>query len=125
MCRSLSSAREHFSLRVVYPMTSYVAHHTKKKQILARREAALRRLIDADAVADKLNAAAEDVRDARIRVLRVQRSIIVPKGDAGTQYAKIDAKIEVLANTPAAAILAEFGCAVDSNGDLNGGASGT
>ena len=106
-------------------MTSYVAHHTKKKQILARREAALRRLIDADAVADKLNAAAEDVRDARIRVLRVQRSIIVPKGDAGTQYAKIDAKIEVLANTPAAAILAEFGCAVDSNGDLNGGASGT
>ena len=111
--------------RVVSRMANYLVHHTKKKQILARKEAALQRLIDGKATSGKLMAAAEDVRDARIRVLRVQRSIIVPKGDADTQYAKIDAKIETLSNTSAATILAEFGCAVPADGDFNGGASGT
>ncbi len=91
-------------------MTSYIAHHTKKKQILERKEAALQRLIDAGAPAAKLLTAATEVRDARIRVLRVQRSIIVPKDDADDKYAIIDRKIEVIANTSAATILAEFGC---------------
>ena len=50
-------------------MTNYIAHHTKKKQILARKEAVLHRLIDSDSPPDKLIAAAEDVRDARIRDL--------------------------------------------------------
>jgi hypothetical protein len=98
-------------------MTAYIAHHTKKKQILARKEAALQRLIDAGAPPAKLVAAAEDVRDARIRVLRVQRSIIVPKDDADVLYAKIDRKMEVIANTSAVAILAEFDYAVDSDSD--------
>ena len=40
-------------------MTSYVAHHTKKKQILARKEMALQRFIDAGAPVLKLVAAAE------------------------------------------------------------------
>ena len=70
-------------------MTSYIAHHTKKKQILARKEAALQRLVDSNAPSAKLVAAADEVRDARIRVLRVQRSIIVPKDDADILYAKI------------------------------------
>ena len=106
-------------------MTSYVAHHTKKKQILARKEAALQRLIDSAAPADKLIAAAGEVRDARIRVLRVKRSIIVPKGDADTQYAKIDSKTKRIAETTATAILAEFGCEIDTDGYVTGGASGT
>ncbi|TWU50673.1 hypothetical protein Poly51_39660 [Rubripirellula tenax] len=106
-------------------MTSYLAHHTKKKQILARKEAALQRLIDSAAPDRKLIAAAEEVRDARIRVLHVQRSVIVPKGDADTQYAKIDAKIERIAETTAIAILSEFGCAIDADGDVTGRASGT
>ena len=106
-------------------MTSYVAHHTKKKQILARKEAALQRLIDSAASADKLFAAAGEVRDARIRVLRVQRSIIVPKDDADTQYAKIDSKIERITETTTTAILSEFGCEIDTDGDVTGGASGT
>ena len=95
-------------------MANYIAHHTKKKQILTRKEAALARSIDANATTETLIAAAEDVRDARIRVLRSQRSTILPKGDADTQYAKIDAKIKALSNTPTATILAEFGCEVDT-----------
>ena len=94
-------------------MTSYVAHHTKKKQILARKETALNRLIDAGALVAKLIAAADEVRDARIRVLRVQRSIIAPKDEADVQYAIIDRKITGIANTSAAKILAEFGYDLD------------
>ncbi len=126
LCAAVIRLREPLiGQRVVSSMANYLVHHTKKKQILARKEATLQRLIDAEAVADKLIAAAEEVRDARIRVLRVQRSIIVPKGDADAQYAKIDAKIETLSNTSAATILAGFGCAVDTDGDFDGGASGT
>ncbi len=106
-------------------MTSYIAHHTKKKQILARKEAALQRLVASAAPAAKLVAAADDVRDARIRVLRVQRSIIVPKDDADVLYAKIDRKIQAISDTSTASILAEFGCAIESDADLDGNASGT
>ena len=104
-------------------MTSYVAHHTKKKQILARKETALQRLIDAGAPVFKLVAAAEKVRDARIRVLRVQRSVIVPKDEADVQYAKIDRKIAVIANTSTATILAEFGSDLESDVNSDRGTS--
>ena len=101
-------------------MTSYIAHHTKKKQILGRKEAALRRLVDSAAPAHKLIAAGQDIRDARIRVLRVQRSFIVPKDDANVLYAKIDSKIQAISETSVASILAEFGCVIDSDADLDG-----
>ncbi len=114
MCRSRSVREPCTDVRVVPCMANYLVHHTKKKQILARKEAALRRLIESVAPDSKLIAAAEDVRDARIRVLRVQRSIIVPKGDADAQYAKIDNKIEQIAETPATAILSEFGGSIDA-----------
>lgn len=87
-------------------MTSYIAHHTKKKQILARKEAALRRLIAANAPAPKLDAAARLVRDARIRVLHVRRSLIVPDGDVVDLYARIDSEIAKASSL--ATILAEF-----------------
>ena len=106
-------------------MTSYVAHHTKKKQILARKEAALQRLVDSNAPVTKLVAAADEVRDARIRVLHVQRSIIVPKDDADVLYAKIDRKIQTIADTPTSAILAEFGCVIEPEADVDGSADGT
>lgn len=105
-------------------MTSYVAHHTKKKQILARKEAALQRLVDAAAPTARLIAAAKEVRDARIRVLRVQRSIIVPKGDAHVLYAKIDRKIQAIADASVASILAEFGCVVEAEADFEGSTGG-
>ncbi|GAB5406714.1 MAG: hypothetical protein Aurels2KO_49450 [Aureliella sp.] len=90
-------------------MTNYIANHTKKKRIPSRKEAALRRLIDAKAPIDKLIAAAEQVRDARIRVLRVRRSLIAPTEDADLQYAKVDSQIETIRDTPATSILQEFG----------------
>jgi hypothetical protein len=90
-------------------MTSYLAHHTKKRQILARREAALQRLIASAASIEKLVAAAEAVRDARVCVLQVQRSLIVPKGDHDELCSRIDGEIERVSNTSATSILAEFG----------------
>ena len=90
-------------------MASYIAHHTKKKRILARKDADLQRLINSHTPADKLVAAAEVVRDARIRVLKVRRAFIVTGSDAASQYAKIDAKIKRVAETTATAILSEFG----------------
>jgi hypothetical protein len=90
-------------------MANYVAHYTKKKQILGRKELALRRLIDCGAAADKLMNAAAEVRDARVRVLRARRATIVPKDDAHVQYAKIDAQIEAVLDTSLPSILAEFG----------------
>ncbi len=90
-------------------MTNYIPHYTKKKQILARKEEALRRLISSRAPQDKLLGAAEVVRDARIRVLRAQRSTIVPKDDAQQAYDRIDARIQRIENTPIDAILLEFG----------------
>ena len=90
-------------------MASYIAHHTKKKRILGRKEADLQRLINTHTPADKLVAAAEVVRDVRIRVLKVRRAFIVTGSDAASQYAKIDAKIKRVAETTATAILSEFG----------------
>jgi len=55
----------------------------------------------------------------------VQRSIIVPKGDADAQYVKVDAKIERLFGASATTILSEFDCSVDADEDSNSEACGT
>ena len=89
-------------------MANYLVHHTKKKQILAREEAKLRRLIKADASSDQLTAAAERIREARIRVLRVQRAMVAPKDDADIVYERIDRAIERLAEKTTDSIVAEF-----------------
>lgn len=93
-------------------MTSYIAHYTKKKQILARKKSALQRFIDGYADVRRLIEAAEDVRDARVRVVRARRATIVPKGDAEVQYQRLDERIQAIEETPADAILAEFGYSV-------------
>ena len=99
-------------------MTNYIPHYTKKKQGLERKELALTRLVETGAANEKLVAAAEDVREARVRVLRAQRATIVPKGDADTLYKKIDSKIKAALRTSTAAILAEFGASLgDSDAD--------
>ena len=90
-------------------MANYLVHHTKKKQILHRKEAALRRLIETGALDDELLAAAAEIREARIRVLQVQRSIIIPNGDCEGKYGKVDQKINQVASLSPAEILAEFG----------------
>ncbi len=103
-----------------FGMTNYIPHYTKKKQILSRKEQALRRLVHSNAPDDKLVAAAEEVRDARVRVrvrvLRAQRATIVPKDDACKQYEKIDARIQTIAETSIAIILSEFGYTSNGNG---------
>lgn len=103
-------------------MTNYIPHYTKKKQILGRKESTLKRLISSNASSDKLVAAAEDVRDARVRVLRAHRATVVPKDDAQTLYDKIDRRIKSILETPIKSILAEFGCEIgdDSNLDDSG-----
>lgn len=95
-------------------MANYIAHHTKKKQILARNEANLRRLVNASAPATKLITAAVDVRNSRIRVLRVTRSLIAPKGNMNANYEKIDRRIEQVDSTSVVEILAEFGCDIET-----------
>jgi hypothetical protein len=92
-----------------------ITHFTKKKQILARKELRLQRLVASTASPDKLAAAAEDIRDGRVRVLRALRTQIVPEGDADAHYRKIDDRIRRILATPIAAILAEFNCPIDPN----------
>ena len=101
-------------------MANYLVHHSKKKKILVKKEAAFRRLINSNTSADRLMAVATEVRDARIRVLRVQRSLIVPTGDAERQYARIDAQIKQISNTPIAELVVEFGGSVDSTAGPRG-----
>ena len=90
-------------------MSNYVPHYTKKKRILERREDSLIRLIAAGASEEELQAAAEVVRDARVRVLEARRATIVPKDDAKKVYDRIDARIRETENTPASVILLELG----------------
>ena len=98
-------------------MANYVPHHTKKKQILEWKERALVRLISNGAPADKLLAAAEDVRDGRVRVLRAQRATIAPEGAARIRFDRIDEQIRQILDTPLASILAEFGRPIDDDND--------
>jgi len=98
---------------------NYVAHYTKKKQVLERKELALKRLIDCRATPDKLMAAAADVRDSRARVLRARRATIVPKDDAFVRYAKIDETIQAILAGSLLDILAEFGWEM-ADGDAPG-----
>lgn len=90
-------------------MSNYIPHHTKKKQVLARKELALERLIAHREPIQKLIDAAEEVRDGRIRVLEARRSTIAPAGNADAQYQRIDEQIEELSNTSIDSILTEFG----------------
>ena len=92
---------------------NYIPHHTKKKQILARKELVLKRLIVQEASPEKLLAAAQEIINARIRVLRAKRAKKVQRGDADRLYAKIDSQIGELRLTPANVILAEYGFPVD------------
>jgi hypothetical protein len=89
-------------------MANYIVHHTKKKRILARKEVALQRLIDAARPSHELLAAAEKVRLARVRALKVRRSTIAPSGDTDT-YVKIDQKIQAAFDTTSVEILLENG----------------
>jgi len=94
------------------PMSNYIPHYTKKRQVLARKEQALRRLILRGSTREKLIAAAEEVRASRMRMLKAERATIPPKGSPEFErMAAIDEKIQALSVTPVETILAEFGVA--------------
>jgi hypothetical protein len=92
---------------------NYIPHYTKKKQILARKQHRLRRLIERRVTPQKLISAADAIREARIRVLRAQRATIPPKGDAHVLFDKIDRKIDALLKMTPQDILAHFECSAD------------
>ncbi len=94
-------------------MPCYVAYHQKKLLGCQRKEARLARLIaGGKPPLEKLVEAALEVRDARVRVLRVRRSLIAPAGDALDAYRVIDSKIHAIEATSADEILNEFGLEV-------------
>ncbi|MDC0937200.1 hypothetical protein OAS39_13025 [Pirellulales bacterium] len=93
-------------------MASYLPHHTKKQQILSKKEAQLKRLILGDAAAVKLLAAAREVMDARIRVLQARRATIAPTAKAETQLDKLDVRIQAAKAGSLYDILEEFGCPI-------------
>lgn len=89
-------------------MASFVANHRKKIRSLRRKEDELRRLIDREASEEHLLAAASEVREARIRVLRVKQysdpEICVDR----TKYHKIEDKINAILALSPEAVLGEY-----------------
>ena len=86
-------------------MTQYLPHSTKKLAILQRRELALVALIRANASQDKIVAAAEEVRAARIRAIEARVA-----SDGSYAVAPIYAdQIEMIRKLPVETILAYFG----------------
>lgn len=86
-------------------LMNYIPHYTKKKQQLARRKAALVRLLNSDASVTKLLAAAEEVRAAKVRVLRAQRATLAPTDRNTEQFERVDARIAEVEQQTAAELL--------------------
>jgi len=77
-------------------MTNYIPHHRKKKDILKKKEYKLVKAISANMGSKKIAEAAQDVREAQIRVINVKRSELRPvESDKNTKLlAKCDKDIE-------------------------------
>jgi hypothetical protein len=90
-------------------MSNYVPHHTKKKERLANREDELLRAIHDGKSRDVLLRLAEEVRLARIRVLRAERAKLVPASKwHACNLAAFDSRLAVLAASTADAVLNEY-----------------
>jgi hypothetical protein len=85
-------------------MSNYLPRTQKKRERQERLEHDLRRLIASGASSDKLIAAAEEVRTARIRTIKAYRQHCVVI-DSTSRY---DAEIAALQAASVDAILAEF-----------------
>ena len=76
-------------------MTAYISNNQKKKEILARREADLIRENKRGASPEKIAKAAALVREAHIRMLQAQRSLVPPCDDCEKDRAnKLEKQIE-------------------------------
>ena len=101
-------------------MSNYIPLHTKKKQILARKEHVLERLVADGAAPAKVASGAQAVLDALIRALKAQHAQLAPSGVFDSQRGDIDERIQSLLNTSISELLLEFGHSPDpacSSGD--------
>lgn len=91
-------------------MASYVAHHTKKLEMLEQKELKLKRLLKRGTSEEKLLEAALLVRDARVRVFKAKLATIPPKDDPQTarQLSSLRDKISRSSAISPDAVLAEF-----------------
>jgi hypothetical protein len=90
-------------------MAGYIPYHGKKRERLKRQEDALRRLIRRGASRDKLLKAALEVRDCRIRVLRVKQATNPERNqEERAAFIKVERDIEALQAVTADEVLAEF-----------------
>ena len=88
---------------------NYLVNNRKKIERLQRLETDLRRLLAHQASPEKLIVAATEVRDARVRVLRLKQSLICPRGEkALAHYEKLQLAIEIAQRCSPEAVLAEF-----------------
>lgn len=91
-------------------MSNYLPRTRKKFERQQRVETDLRRLVAKRAEPDRLVAAAEEVRAARVRTVRANRQHCWAIGSE----ARYDAEIAALRATPVEAILNEFGVRLEA-----------
>jgi len=89
-------------------MASFVANHRKRIRSLRRKEGELRRLIDREASEKKLLAAASEVREARIRVLRVKQYSNPETCVDRATYVKIEDEINAIRALSEEAVLGDY-----------------
>ena len=91
-------------------MSNYIPNNDKKRKIRARREQHLRHLIKHGAAKENLITAAEQVREARIGMLKARKAN-PPMGDLRHPELRPDitAEIQALLEMPVETILGEFG----------------
>jgi hypothetical protein len=86
-----------------------LSDNQKKRRILARRESDLLRDLQRGETEEKLRSAAEELKDARIRVLKMKRSLVPPcDGPHAVRLRNIDDEIRECLSTPADAIVQEY-----------------
>ena len=90
-------------------MANYIVHHTKKRERLARLEQDLLRSIRGGCSRDTQLRLANEIRLAKIRVLRVERADFLPSAIAGNpRYAAIETQISALEALSSEELLSEF-----------------
>jgi hypothetical protein len=90
-------------------MASFIPHHRKKVDRLHRVEDDLRRLIARNVNRKRLLATAAEIRECRIRVLRARQNQNPERTTRDREnFLKQQAQIDVLRQTSAESILAEY-----------------
>lgn len=91
-------------------MSNYVPWYGKKKQHVEQREDELLRLLAKVGMEKAVTRAAEELREARVRALKSDRSRIEPcdRGDNAERRQRLDEQISRCSAQPIEEILAEY-----------------